>query len=135
MFCLKDFWRHKEHFWVTFPTQDARYMVRGEERVYWAAHPTVRNIPNLMRNLALAPQILLRERPDLLITTGSGVAAPFIWWAKLLGIRTVFIESITRATELSLTGRLVYPFVDVFIVQWEDLLERYPKAEFHGRIL
>ena len=135
MFCLKEFWQDKDHFWVSFPTQDAKYMLRNEENVYWAAHPTVRNVPNLMRNLALAPYILRKEKPDMIVTTGSGVAAPFIWWAKAFGIRTVFVESITRITELSLTGRMVYPFVDTFLVQWEDLLEKYPKAQFHGRIV
>ena len=135
MFCLKEFWQDKDHFWVSFPTQDAQYMLRNESKVYWAAHPTVRNIPNLLRNLLLAPRILRKERPDMLVTTGSGVAAPFIWWAKVLGIRTVFVESITRITELSLTGRLVYPFVDAFLVQWEELAEKHPKAQFHGRIV
>ena len=71
----------------------------------------------------------------MIVTTGSGVAAPFIWWAKMLGIKTVFVESITRITEISLTGRMVYPFVDTFLVQWEELLEKYPKAQFHGRIV
>lgn len=135
MFCLKEFWINKEHFWVSFPTQDAKYMLRNEQNVYWAAYPTVRNIPNLLKNLVLAPRILLKERPDMIVTTGSGVAAPFIWWAKILGIRTVFVESITRITEISLTGRMVYPFVDTFLVQWEELLEKYPKAKYYGRIV
>lgn len=135
MFCLKEFWEDKEHFWVSFPTQDAKHMLRDEKNVYWAAHPTVRNIPNLIRNLFLAPKILLEEKPDMIVTTGSGVAAPFIWWAKILGIRTVFVESITRITGISLTGRMVYPFVDTFLVQWEELLEKYPKAKFTGRIV
>lgn len=135
MFCLKEFWINKDHFWVSFPTQDAKYLLKDETNVYWAAYPTVRNIPNLLRNLVLAPRILLKERPDMIVTTGSGVAAPFIWWAKLLGIHTVFIESVTRITELSLTGRMVYPFVDTFVVQWEELLEKYPKVTYHGRIV
>ncbi|MEL6190248.1 MAG: PssD/Cps14F family polysaccharide biosynthesis glycosyltransferase [Myxococcota bacterium] len=135
LFCLKEFWQDKTRVWVSFPTQDAKHMLRDEETVHWAAYPTVRNVPNLVRNLALAPRILMKERPDLIVTTGSGVAAPFIWWAKLLGIKTVFVESITRITEISLTGRMVYPFVDTFLVQWEELVEKYPKAQFQGRIV
>ena len=58
-----------------------------------------------------------------------------MWMAKPLGIKTIFVESITRINELSLTGRLVYPVVSKFLVQWEELAAKNPKAEFHGRIV
>ncbi len=135
MFCLRDFWEDKDRYWVSFPTADARYLLRDEKEVHWAAHPTVRNVPNLLRNLALAWRLLRRNRPDMILTTGSGVAAPFLWIAFLLGIPTVFVESITRITEVSLTGRMVRPFASRFLVQWPELVGRYPGAEFRGRIV
>ena len=136
MFCLREFWESKEdRFWVSFPTSDAEFLLRDEKKVYWAAHPTVRNVKNLAKNVVLAQKILRAERPDLIVTTGSGVAAPFLWTAKLMGIPTIFIESITRITELSLTTRMIYPFADRLLVQWEELEALYEKAEFHGRIV
>jgi UDP-N-acetylglucosamine:LPS N-acetylglucosamine transferase len=135
LFCLKKFWENKDHFWVSFKTTDAEYLLKDEKTVYWAAHPTVRNIKNLNKNLLLAWRLLRTMRPDMILTTGSGVAVPFLWIGRMLGIRTIFIESITRITEISLTGRLVYPFVDRFLVQWEELTKKYPKAEYHGRII
>jgi UDP-N-acetylglucosamine:LPS N-acetylglucosamine transferase len=99
MFCLREFWKDKERVWVSFPTEDAKYLLRDETDVHWAAHPTVRNLPNLIRNLMLAQRLLRAIRPDMILTTGSGVAAPFMWFAKPLGIPTVFVESITRITE------------------------------------
>jgi beta-1,4-N-acetylglucosaminyltransferase len=135
LFCLKKFWENKDRFWVSFKTTDAEYLLKDEKDVYWAAHPTVRSIKNLNKNLFLAWRLLREMRPDMILTTGSGVAVPFLWIGRLLGIRTIFIESITRITELSLTGRLVYPFVDRFVVQWEELARKYPKAEYHGRII
>ncbi len=135
LFCLKKFWENKDRFWVSFKTTDAEYLLQNEKIVYWAAHPTVRNLKNLNKNLLLAWRLLRTLRPDLILTTGSGVAVPFLWIGRMLGIRTIFIESITRITEISLTGRLVYPFVDRFLVQWEELATKYPKAEYHGRIL
>jgi UDP-N-acetylglucosamine:LPS N-acetylglucosamine transferase len=135
MFCLRDFWGDKDRFWVSFPTADAQYLLKDEKEVHWAAHPTVRNVPNLLRNLALAGKLLRTNRPDMILTTGSGVAAPFLWLARLLGIPTVFVESITRITEISLTARMVKPFATKMLVQWPELVERYPGVEHHGRIV
>ena len=99
----------------------------------------MRSVKNLFKNLLLSWRVLRTMRPDVIITTGSGVAVPFLWIARLLGIRTVFIESITRITELSLTARLIYPVVDQLLVQWEELAEKlsakYPKVQFQGRII
>lgn len=71
----------------------------------------------------------------MILTTGSGVAAPFIWLAWLLRIPAVFVESVTRITELSLTARMVKPFASHLLVQWPELAERIPAAEYHGRIV
>jgi UDP-N-acetylglucosamine:LPS N-acetylglucosamine transferase len=135
MFCLRDFWGDKERLWVTFPTSDARYLLQSEQEVYWAAYPTTRNIPNLLRNLWLAMRVLRRSRPDMILTTGAGVAAPFVWLGRLLGIPTVFVESITRITELSLTARMLRPFATRMLVQWPELVQKYPGVEHHGRIV
>ncbi|WP_319446091.1 MULTISPECIES: UDP-N-acetylglucosamine--LPS N-acetylglucosamine transferase [unclassified Mycobacterium] len=135
MLCLRAFWEGKERYWVSFPTPDAQYLLKDEREVHWAAHPTVRNVPNLVRNAVLASRLLVTNRPDMILTTGSGVAAPFLWWAKLFRIPTVFVESITRITELSLTARLVRPFVTKMLVQWPELETQYPGVEYHGRIV
>jgi len=135
MFCLRDFWGDKDRVWVSFPTSDARYLLQSEKEVHWAAYPTVRNIPNLLRNLRLAARVLRRSRPDMILTTGSGVAAPFVWLGRLLGIPTVFVESITRINELSLTARLLRPFATRMLVQWPELTQKYRGVEHHGRIV
>ena len=62
------------------------------------------------------------------MSTGAGVAVPFIILAKFLGIKTAFIESFTRVQELSLSARLVLPFLDALYVQWEELAAKYSKA-------
>ena len=135
MFCLRGFWQDKDRFWVSFDTSDAKFLLKDEKEVYWAAHPTVRNIPNLLRNAVMAARLLRKNRPDLILTTGSGVAAPFLWMARVLGIPTIFVESITRITEISLTARMISPVVTKLLVQWPELLAKHPRAEYHGRIV
>ena len=135
MFCLREFWQNKDRAWVSFDTADAKYLLQNEKEVYWAAHPTVRNIPNLLRNIVMAARLLRKVRPDMILTTGSGVAAPFLWMAKTMGIPTVFVESITRITEISLTARMISPVATKLLVQWPELLAKHPRAEYHGRIV
>lgn len=78
--------------------------------------------------------ILLKERPDFIITTGALVAYPFCVIGKLMGIKVIYVESFARVTEPSLTGKLVYNMSDLFMVQWEDMLDKYPKSMLGGGI-
>jgi len=81
-------------------------------------------------------RIMLKEKPKLIISTGSEIAIPAFYLARLLRIKTIFIESWARVIEPSGTGRLVYPVADVFLVQWERLLTKYgKKAKFEGAII
>lgn len=125
---LRPFWEGYDHTWVTFRTPVTEALLENGS-VYWAWSPTNRNISNLLKNLLLAWKVLRRNRPDLVISTGAGVAVPFLWLAKLLGSQTVFIESITRVTDLSLSAKLALPFLNVLYVHWSQLQVRYPQAE------
>jgi len=125
---LRLFWENHNCCWVTFRTPETQEILQ-DYPVYWAYAPTNRNIPNLWRNFVLASQVLLKERPQLILSTGAGVAVPFIILGKLLGCKTVFVESFTRVEALSLSARLAQPFLDVIYVQWEQLKQRYAKTE------
>jgi beta-1,4-N-acetylglucosaminyltransferase len=117
---LEPWWAGHDRFWVTFDKPDARSALEGE-RTYWCHFPTNRNIPNLIRNSWLAFQILRRERPDVIVSTGAAVAVPFFFLGKLLfRSRTVYIEVIDRVDRPTLTGRLVQRFTDRFLVQWPE---------------
>lgn len=134
LFILSREWHDRERFWVSFPTSDATHLLK-DERVIWAHHPTNRNVRNLLKNLWLSIKVLRDERPDAVISTGAGVGLPFILCAKLMGIRTIFIESIARSEELSLTGRLCLPLADKLLSQSPDLARKHKKLEFRGRVL
>ncbi len=125
---LQPFWRSHERIWVTFRTATTEAALAGET-VFWAHSPTNRNLPNLVRNLGLAWKVIRQEKPNLIISTGAGVAVPFLLLGKLFGSQTVFIESVTRIQTLSLSARLVLPFLTVLYVHWPQLQARYPQAE------
>ena len=74
--------------------------------------------------------------PDLVLVNGPGTCVPVAAAAFLLRVlglgsaRIVFAESFCRVTSLSLTGKLLYPVADRFVVLWPELAERYSRAEF-----
>ncbi|MCP9849451.1 PssD/Cps14F family polysaccharide biosynthesis glycosyltransferase [Cyanobium sp. Morenito 9A2] len=125
---LEPFWRQHRRTWVTFDSATTREALK-DERVAWAHSPTNRNVPNLIRNALLSWRVLRRQQPEVILSTGAGVAVPFLILGKIQGRRTVFVESITRIETLSLSARLALPFVDVLYVHWPQLQARYPRAE------
>ena len=117
MLALRGAWEDCGRTWVCLRTAESRPLLSGEH-VIWAHGPTNRSLKNLFRNLGLAWMTLRRIRPDAVLSTGAGVAVPFIVLARLTGARTVYVESLTRVTGLSLSARLIRPFAEDFFVQW-----------------
>ena len=78
--------------------------------------------------------IFVKERPDIVITTGAADAVPMCLIAKLFRRKLIYIETFARRHEPSKTGKFLYKYADVFIVQWKELLEYYPNAVYGGWI-
>ena len=133
LYMLKPFGKNKKHFWVTFNKEDARSLLSGE-RMYSCYYPTNRSIKALIKNTAIAWKVLRKERPNLIISTGAAVAVPFFYLGKLFGAKLIYIEVFDRIDKPTLTGKMVYPIVDEFIVQWEEQKKVYPKAINLGSI-
>lgn len=127
LYLLKPFWENEERFWVTFEKDDAKSILK-KEKMYPCYYPTNRNLKNLIKNTFLAIKILKREKPDLIVSSGAAVAVPFFYLGKLFGSKTVYIEVFDRIDRPTLTGKIVYPVTDKFIVQWEEMKKVYPKA-------
>jgi hypothetical protein len=134
LMALESWWSSLRRTWVTFDKVDAISILKGED-VVWAYHPTTRNIPNLIRNLFLAVRTIRRLRPDIIISSGAAVSFPFFLVGKLFRIPTCFIEVYDYIEHRTLSGRLCRPISDLFLVQWEEQLELYPKAQLIGRLL
>ena len=133
LYMLEPLWKDWERFWVTFDKTDANSLLK-DEKVYHCFYPTNRNIKNLIKNTFLAIKVLKKEKPELIISSGAAVAVPFFWIGKIMGAKTIYIEVFDRINKPTLTGRLVYPITDKFIVQWEEMKKVYPKAINLGSI-
>ncbi len=122
-----------EHFYFTFSGGVANEMRKSIR---------VRTVPNIVKHnplswlvgAVLSFYIVVVERPDVVITTGAGIVVFYCVFAKLLGAKLIFIESMARIERPTLTARMLYPFADLFFVQWPGLLKYFPKAKFVGRL-
>jgi UDP-N-acetylglucosamine:LPS N-acetylglucosamine transferase len=82
-------------------------------------------------------KILYKEKPNGIITTGGGeISFPFCFIGKIMGIKIIFIDTLARITTKSWAGRLIYPFADLFLVQWEQMKYKYgKKAKYWGKVI
>ncbi|XP_052867327.1 UDP-N-acetylglucosamine transferase subunit ALG14 homolog [Anopheles cruzii] len=75
--------------------------------------------------------IILKAKPDLILTNGPGTCVPICLVAFLARVlflntkcRIVFIESFCRVRSISLSGRILLFIVDIFVVQWPELIQQ-----------
>lgn len=131
---LEEWWSPRSRVWVAPGTPDVVDKL-ADEQVIHSYTPTTRNARNALRNLLLAWMTLRRLRPQMVVSTGAGVAVPFFIIAWALRIPTVFIEVYDRIDSATLTGRLCGPFTTRRIVQWDQQLLAYPGARLVGPLL
>lgn len=79
-------------------------------------------------------KIILKEKPNVIISTGALSCIPMCLIGKLFGKKIIFIESFAKISSPTLTGKLLYKFSDMFIIQWEELRKFYPNAIYGGSI-
>jgi UDP-N-acetylglucosamine:LPS N-acetylglucosamine transferase len=130
---LCEAWQGFSRAWVTFDKSDARSLL-ADERLFVAHGPTNRSIKNLLRNLGVAWRVLQVTRPKVVVTTGAGVAVPFAWLARLHGASVVYVESLSRIDEPSLSYRLIAPVAARLYVQWPELAAALPRARYVGNV-
>lgn len=85
---------------------------------------------NCMKSLVL----YLIYRPDYIITTGTHTAGPMCCIGKIFGSKVIYIETFANMVTKTVTGKMLYPISDLFVVQWESMKKLYPEAVFGGWI-
>jgi beta-1,4-N-acetylglucosaminyltransferase len=88
-------------------------------------------------NLFQFIRIFWKEKPSILFSTGAEIAVPAFYVGKIFfRTRLIFLETLTRVKDLSYAGKVLYPIVDLFLVQWPELLKKAgPKAVYGGRLI
>ncbi|KAI5952265.1 ALG14 [Candida jiufengensis] len=99
------------------------------------------SIPTTLYSFLISSITLLNHNPKILLLNGPGTCIPIayiLFFYKIFGLnntKVIYIESLARVNKLSLSGRLIMPIADRFIVQWENLYHQYNRAEYYGILL
>ena len=93
------------------------------------------NILKLFINCFISLFYFVIFRPKYIVTTGAHTSGPMCCIGKIFRSKIIFIETMANITSPTATGKRVYKFADLFIVQWEDMLKVYPKAVYGGWII
>ena len=78
--------------------------------------------------------LYFKLKPKYIVTTGTHTVVPICYLGKLFGSKIIFIETFANINKKTLSGKMIYPISDLFIVQWEEMLKLYPKAVLGGSI-
>lgn len=93
----------------------------------------------LVRQFGAVASIILRERPDVVLSTGASAGYFALRFAKYFGSRTIWVDSIANVETLSLAGRKVNRFADLWLTQWPELARPpardIPRPQHFGAVL
>lgn len=132
---IKEAFENYERFFITFWREGVIDEIKDEK--YYLISDPERNPIKFIKCFFQTLIILLKEKPNIIISTGAGIAVPAIFLGKyFFRSKIIFIESFTRINKPSLVGKIVYPVSDFFFVQWKDLLKKYgDKAIYRGAVV
>lgn len=88
----------------------------------------------LFLNCWISLFLILKIRPDVVVTTGCHNVGPMCCLAKIFRKKLIFIETFANNSSPTKAGKIIYKFADHFIVQWESMLDYYPNAIYGGWI-
>lgn len=133
---LKPLYEKYDHFFITEENEISKNLAETEKILFLKL--INRRMPRFplifLKNAFKSYRALKAEKPDIIISTGALCSFSVLILGKLQGRKIVFIESFANIIKPTLTGRLIYPFTDLFIIQWEGLKKFYPKAVLGGAI-
>lgn len=136
---LKKLFEKYNYYIVTEKTKSSEFLGdEYKEKVSYLAYETKKNplkyffvfLFNIIKSLI----IFLKQKPDIIVTTGTHTAVPMCYIGKIFRKKIIFIETFANRNTKTVAGKLVYPIADVFVVQWEEMLKLYPKAQYWGWI-
>lgn len=119
---------------IFFVTEKTQYQEKADYYLIQTGSKDKKFTFKMIKNFAYSLKIWVKEKPDLVITTGTMVAIPLAIYSKMFNKKLIYIETYARVYDGTKAGKLMYKYADLFIIQWESLKEIYPNAVYGGSI-
>jgi UDP-N-acetylglucosamine:LPS N-acetylglucosamine transferase len=133
LLALRPWWSRHEVSWVAVPGSDTREVLAGE-RVLWTPELTPRQPIAVARAVIAARRHLRRERIDLVVSAGTGVAVPYFLAARQAGVPAWWVETLNVLAGSGIAARVCARAGDLVVVQHSAMLADYPRALFVGEL-
>jgi hypothetical protein len=127
---LRSIYERYDHFYVVNDRMDPPPEIR--QRMIFIRH--IEREWRQVLGFLDALQLLRKQRPNLIISTGAAPAVMFAIAGRLLGIPLLYVEPASAIERPTLTGRLLYNLhlASLFLYQWPSLYRHYPRAIYGG---
>jgi UDP-N-acetylglucosamine:LPS N-acetylglucosamine transferase len=106
---------------VVYVTTNPGYRDDVDAKLYAVTDANMWQKLKLMKMFAEVAWVVIKVRPDVVVTTGAAPGFAAILFARLLGAKTLWIDSIANSEELSNSGKKVKPFTTAWVTQWPHL--------------
>lgn len=133
LLALRPWWSRYDASWVAVDAEDTRELLAGE-RVRWTAELSPSRPDKVLASVPAARAALRRNRVDLVVSAGSGVAVPWFLAARLAGVRAVWVETFNIVDRAGLAARLCARLAGEVVVQRPHLLARHRRAVNVGEL-
>lgn len=130
---LRPWWSRHEVSWVAVPAQDTAELLDGQ-RVTWSPELTAREPLAVARATAVARRHLVRERVDLVVSAGTGVAVPYFLAARLTRTPAWWVETLNVVQGAGIAARLCARLSELVVVQHGHQLADHPRALHVGEL-
>ena len=135
---LKKMFKKYDYSLITEKTKSNKNLKKEYNNVHYLLYGTKHNKIKypfiLLINCFISLYYYIKIRPNIIITTGAHTAGPMCCIGKIFGSKIIYIETFANINTKTVTGKIIYKFADLFIVQWESMLKVYPKATYGGWI-
>ncbi|MCX5638269.1 MAG: UDP-N-acetylglucosamine--LPS N-acetylglucosamine transferase [Planctomycetota bacterium] len=131
---LAESWTGHETFYIT-TTKVVVEQLQRYGNIYIVGECNRKHFLRVIIVFVRCMKIILREKPDVVISTGAAVGCIVCFLGKLFGATVVWVDSITNVDRISLSGRMVRHIADLFLVQWPELSQKYSNVEYQGAVI
>lgn len=106
---------------VVYVSTNPGYQDDVDAKLYAVTDANMWDKVKLMKMFAEVAWLMVRIRPDVVVTTGAAPGFAAILFAKMVGAKTLWIDSIANSEELSNSGKKVKPLATAWVTQWQHL--------------
>lgn len=135
---LEPMFKKYDYYLITEKTKDNSYLKNKYKKVSYMIYGTKDHMLvypfKLLFNCFISLFLYIKIRPKYIVTTGAHTAGPICCLGKIFRSKIIYVETFANTEKPTITGKLIYKFADLFIVQHKSLLKHYPKAIYGGWI-